>query len=216
MSLSCIYRLRKIYWTDALKDRIEVCDFNGKKRKEIVQHATYPFGVALSDTHVFWTDWYNKSVFRASKNGSMIGAEIRHGLRGALDIRSVSKKRQPIDLHPCTHENGGCTHLCLFTGQSYVCGCPDVADDRPCKIEPNFVVPYRPDDHSEYSDSDDMAHVPSSSNENVALTNYHTKVVIIATGILCGVLIIVVAAILCKTFFIDENFFQIFICALFF
>lgn len=174
-----------------------MCDFNGKKRKEIVQHATYPFGVALSDTHVYWTDWYNKSVFRASKNGSMIGAEIRHGLRGALDIRSVSKKRQPTDLHPCLHENGGCTHLCLFKGQSYVCACPDVIDDRPCKTEPNFVVPYRSDEHSEYSDTDDLTHVPSPSNENVALTNYQTKVVIIATGILCGVLIIVVAAILC-------------------
>lgn len=176
-----------------------MCDFNGKKRKEIVQHATYPFGVALSDTHVYWTDWYNKSVFRASKNGSLTVVEIRRGLRGALDVRSVSKKRQPIDLHPCLHENGGCTHLCLFKGQSYICGCPDTPDERPCKMEPNFVVPFRSDEHSEYSDSDDLTHVPPRSpNDNLKTTNSQTRIVIIATGILCGLLLIVVTAILCK------------------
>lgn len=111
-----------------------MCDFDGKKRTQVVQHATHPFGVALMGTYIYWTDWYNKSVFRAPKTGAALGQEIRHGLRGALDIRSVSQKRQPVDLNPCLHENGGCTHLCLFKGQSYICGCPDTTDGRLCKI----------------------------------------------------------------------------------
>lgn len=127
-------RTRKIYWTDALDDRIDMCDFDGNKRTTIVQHATHPFGIALAGSYIYWTDWYNKSVFRAPKTGSTSGAEIRHGLKGALDIRSVSQRRQPTDLHPCMHENGGCTHLCLFKLQSYVCGCPDIPDGRTCKI----------------------------------------------------------------------------------
>lgn len=125
-------------------------DFDGKKRKQIVQHATHPFGVALAGSYIYWTDWFNKSVFRAPKSGGAIGIEIRHGLRAALDIRSVSQNRQPFDIHPCSIDNGGCSHLCLFKGQSYDCMCPDKADGRSCKIsnwkffslapffEPNF------------------------------------------------------------------------------
>lgn len=109
-------------------------DFDGKKRKQIVQHATHPFGVALAGSYIYWTDWFNKSVFRAPKSGSAIGVEIRHGLRAALDIRSVSQSRQPFDIHPCSIDNGGCSHLCLFKGQSYDCMCPDKSDARTCKI----------------------------------------------------------------------------------
>lgn len=130
-------RPRKLYWTDALEDRIEVSDFDGKKRTQIVQHATHPFGVALSGSYIYWTDWFNKSVFRAPKSGGAIGVEIRHGLRAALDIRSVSQNRQPFDIHPCHIDNGGCSHLCLFKGQSYDCVCPDKSDERICKIS-NF------------------------------------------------------------------------------
>lgn len=117
-----------------MEDRIEMSDFDGKKRIQIVPHATHPFGVALLGSNIYWTDWYNKSVFRAPKTGAAIGIEIRHGLRGALDIRSVSKKRQPYDENPCLQENGGCTHLCLFKGPTYICGCPDKNDERLCKI----------------------------------------------------------------------------------
>lgn len=109
-------------------------DFDGKKRKQIVQHATHPFGVALSGSYIYWTDWFNKSVFRAPKSGSAIGVEIRHGLPAALDIRSVSQNRQPLDIHPCSIDNGGCSHLCLFKGQSYDCMCPDKSDERVCTI----------------------------------------------------------------------------------
>lgn len=69
----------------------------------------------------------------ATKTGNKM-EEVRHGLSGALDIRSVSKQRQPHDLSPCANKNGGCTHLCLFTYLAYVCACPDVMDSRECKL----------------------------------------------------------------------------------
>ena len=111
-----------------------MCDFEGNHRKEVVQYATHPFGIALAGSYVYWTDWYNKSIYRAPKTGSAKGEEIRHGLRGALDIRSVTAKVQQSALNPCTKDNGGCTHLCLFKGKSYVCACPDKPDGRICKM----------------------------------------------------------------------------------
>lgn len=110
-----------------------MCDFDGKKRAQVIVHAIHPFGLALSGGFIYWTDWFNKSVYRAPMKGAKLGVEIRHGLRGALDMRSVSRQRQPTDQNPCIRDNGGCSHLCLFRGNSYVCGCPDVADKRSCK-----------------------------------------------------------------------------------
>lgn len=138
------HRTRKLYWTDALHDRIDACDLNGNRRTVIVKHPVHPFGLALTGTHVYWTDWYNKSVFRAplsnsgvgmSNRDGRVGIEIRHGLRGALDLRTVSRKRQPSDAHPCVRDNGGCSHLCLFRWNSYVCACPDQPADARCRVE---------------------------------------------------------------------------------
>lgn len=118
-----------------------MCDFDGSKRLTVVQHATHPFGVALLGNYLYWTDWYNKSVFRSPKKGSTAnGQEIRHGLKGALDIRAVSEKRQPHDSSPCQVKNGGCSHLCLFKEKSYVCACPDKPDGRICKLGKLYAV----------------------------------------------------------------------------
>jgi low-density lipoprotein receptor-related protein 4 len=131
--LAIDFDTRKLYWADALQDRIEVSDFEGKKRSIVIAHAPHPFGFTLTATHFYWTDWYNKSVLRAPKRGNPSIQEIRHGMRGALEIRSVSQERQPLDWNPCHENNGGCTHLCLFLGSSYVCACPDQPDAVTCK-----------------------------------------------------------------------------------
>lgn len=115
-------------------------DFEGKNRKQIVAHATHPFGITMFGPYLYWTDWYNKSVYRAPKAGGAAAVEVRHSLRGALDIRSVSKKRQPEDQNPCANKNGGCSHLCFFKGDSYSCGCPDVPDNISCKEGKNIFL----------------------------------------------------------------------------
>lgn len=128
-----VTRTRRLFWVDSLEDKIETSDFDGRKRSQIIPHVAHPFAVTVFENSIYWTDWHNKSVLMATKTGSKI-EEVRHGLSGALDIRSVSKQRQPNDFTPCTNQNGGCTHLCLFRHQSYVCACPDVRDFRECKL----------------------------------------------------------------------------------
>lgn len=126
------FRSRKLFWVDSLQDKLECSDFEGRKRSQIIMHIPHPFSVTMFESDIFWTDWYNKTVYSATKTGNNIEV-FRHGLDGALDVRAVSRQRQPIDKSPCSDSNGRCTHLCLHRHTSYVCACPDITDSRECK-----------------------------------------------------------------------------------
>ncbi|XP_052860473.1 low-density lipoprotein receptor-related protein 4-like [Anopheles cruzii] len=196
--LAIDFDTKRLYWADALQDRIEMCDFDGRRRTPVVAHATHPFGFTLTATHLYWTDWYNKSVLRASKD-SVANVEVaRFNLRGALEVRSVSGARQPHDWNPCRRDNGGCSHLCLYAETSYVCGCPDVPDPsgRPCHLEPTFVVPIRPNDELLLSHQDQNRPIKSNGSTVLSTSKMHAQLVIIATAILAGLLIIVIITIL--------------------
>lgn len=99
--LAIDFPTRKLYWADALQDKIEMCDFDGKNRHFLL-NAEHPFGFTLTNNFFYYTDWFNKSVIRAPRiQGGGTPEEIRHNLRGALEIRSVSAERQPQIYNPC-------------------------------------------------------------------------------------------------------------------
>nr|XP_040223812.2 low-density lipoprotein receptor-related protein 4 isoform X2 [Anopheles coluzzii] len=192
--LAIDFDAKKLYWADALQDRIELCDFDGRRRQQVVSHATHPFGFTLTATHLYWTDWYNKSVLRAPKHSVSSVEVARFSLRGALEIRAVSGQRQPHDWNPCRSDNGGCSHLCLYAETRYVCGCPDIPDAHHCDPEPAILVAMKPNDEM-LSASEEK---PPHSNGSIVLSSsrMHAQLVIIATAILAGLLIIVIIAIL--------------------
>lgn len=41
------FRTDKLYFADALKDRIESTDLNGQNRATVLEHATHPFGLTV-------------------------------------------------------------------------------------------------------------------------------------------------------------------------
>uniref|UniRef100_A0A1I8N054 EGF-like domain-containing protein n=3 Tax=Musca domestica TaxID=7370 RepID=A0A1I8N054_MUSDO len=147
--LTIDFENRRLLWADALEDNIGQSDFNGKRRTVIVQYAPHPFGLTMFKNNIYWTDWYNKSVFRSHLKDHTIytqPVEIRNSLSGALDIRAVSRRRQAEEWNQCSQDNGGCTHLCLFRGSNYTCACPDRPDGRECLTVPKFFVPRRSDE----------------------------------------------------------------------
>ncbi|PSN54231.1 Low-density lipoprotein receptor-related protein 4 [Blattella germanica] len=160
--LALDYTARRLYWADALRDRIETSDLNGRNRVHLVPEATHPFGLTQYEDHIYWTDWYRKSVERADKTTGKDRIIMRTDLDGVMEIRAVASGRQ-TGWTPCAVNNGGCSHLCLYKQQSYVCACPDTPDYRPCSLEPSVVVPNKripgPDDpegeNDSYDDDDD-------------------------------------------------------------
>lgn len=45
--LALDYDAKKLYWADALKDRIEVSDLHGRNRIQLVPSDTHPFGLSI-------------------------------------------------------------------------------------------------------------------------------------------------------------------------
>ncbi|KAK6619502.1 hypothetical protein RUM43_012259 [Polyplax serrata] len=138
--LALDYDAKKLYWADALKDRIEVSDLHGRNRVQLVLAATHPFGLTIFEEHIYWTDWYSKSVERADKTTGRDRISIKSELDSVMEIKAVSGKRQ-TGWSPCQEKNGYCSHLCLFRRKDYICACPDKPDHRPCETEPTTRVP---------------------------------------------------------------------------
>ncbi|KAJ8676395.1 hypothetical protein QAD02_012182 [Eretmocerus hayati] len=140
--LSIDYAERYIYWADALKDRIEKCNLHGNYRVTLIPEAINAFGLTQYGHYIYWGDWFKEMIEKADKRTSSSRSKIRTALDGTTDIRTVSSTRQ-TGWTPCAMENGGCSHLCLFTRKGYTCACPDQPDSNPCSSVPRRQMPLR-------------------------------------------------------------------------
>lgn len=153
-------------------------------------HAEHPFGFTLTKNYYYFTDWFNKSVIRIPRHQSNANPEeVRHNLRGALEIRSVSADRQPNYFNPCNGFNGGCSHLCLYLGgNKYVCECPNF-DSKPCKRELKESTLKPPDDDTTFLPTEGTPPISKPNDSSLML-----GIVIVMTLLL----LLVVSAIICK------------------
>ncbi|KAL0269017.1 UNVERIFIED_CONTAM: hypothetical protein PYX00_010764 [Menopon gallinae] len=202
--LALDYGAKKLYWADALRERIEVSDLHGRFRVQLISKATNPFGLAQYEEHIYWTDWYKKSVERADKTTGRNRTSVRTNL-DVTEIRAVSGSKQE-GWSPCRVSNGFCTHLCLYRHKDYVCACPDVPDGRKCYKDPTTWVPLRHDEEDDEpsvgaaeegtkSDLDKIHGDPNTESDDSAgpvADSFSRQLLLITMTVLC-VLIIVVA-----------------------
>ncbi|XP_013175419.1 PREDICTED: low-density lipoprotein receptor-related protein 4 isoform X2 [Papilio xuthus] len=144
--LTIDFKDRRLYWTDALKQRIDTSDLNGQHRVQLVPHAKNPFGMTQFNDYIYWTDWFKKSVMRVDKKTGKNVTAVSAELDTLMEIKAVSAEKQR-GWNPCRDDNGGCSHLCLFRGPDYVCDCPNVPDERPCTAEIKLRVDTRMPSH---------------------------------------------------------------------
>ncbi|XP_043483348.1 low-density lipoprotein receptor-related protein 4 isoform X2 [Leptopilina heterotoma] len=140
--LSIDYTHRKLYWADALKDRIEVSHLNGRFRVALIPDATNPFGLTQYGEHIYWADWSREIIEQADRVNGQNRIRFRHALGSVTDAKAVSADRQ-VGWNPCAIENGHCSHLCFYTRGSYKCACPNQPDSQPCFTSPLKEVPLR-------------------------------------------------------------------------
>ncbi len=89
------YTEQRIYWVDALLDRIEYSSYNGSNRIVLMSGLLHPFAITLEGSLVFWTDWAQDSIFSAHKERALGVRTVREFLRERpFGIESVSPTRQ--------------------------------------------------------------------------------------------------------------------------
>ena len=123
--LAIDYAERKLYWTDALREKIERSNLNGTDREILISATIYPFAITLFRNYIYWTDLQLRGVYRADKyTGSGMIEMVKRLEESPRDIHVFSSQRQLCDKNPCQINNGGCAHSCHQAPNSTVeCRC---------------------------------------------------------------------------------------------
>lgn len=102
-----------LYWSDAVREKIERSTLDGADREVLITATIYPFALTVHADYIYWTDLQLRGVYRAEKHtgGNMI--EIVKRLDDSpRDIAIYSKDRQKCSVNPCSISNGGCAQSC--------------------------------------------------------------------------------------------------------
>ncbi|KFM82299.1 Low-density lipoprotein receptor-related protein 2, partial [Stegodyphus mimosarum] len=111
--LAIDYEDRKLYWTDALREKIERSDLDGKNREVLVSATIYPFAITVYGKYIYWTDLQLRGVYRAEKHtGAGMIDMIKRLEESPRDIHIYAPDRQKCDKDLCKINNGGCAHSC--------------------------------------------------------------------------------------------------------
>ena len=70
LGIACDYSSQKIYWSDAGLSTISYAFYNGTGRSVLVgaqQRVAIPFDLTLYEDLLYWTDWFNNTVYGTHK-----------------------------------------------------------------------------------------------------------------------------------------------------
>ncbi|XP_073976140.1 low-density lipoprotein receptor-related protein megalin isoform X3 [Rhodnius prolixus] len=137
--LALDYDERYLYWTDAVREKIERINLVGDPNREVLISATiYPFAITVYKDYIYWTDLQLRGVYKAEKHTGANMIELVKRLEDSpRDIQVFSSERQKCKVNACQISNGGCANSCHpAPGGKAECKCNDstklVNDGRMC------------------------------------------------------------------------------------
>nr|XP_013002072.1 low-density lipoprotein receptor-related protein 8 isoform X2 [Cavia porcellus] len=128
---------QRLYWVDSKRHELASVDFSGHNRRILISSSdflSHPFGIAVFEDKVFWTDLENEAIFSANRLTGLEISILAENLNNPHDIVIFHELKQPRAEDACqlsAQPNGGCEYLCLPAPQipsssvKYTCACPD-------------------------------------------------------------------------------------------
>uniref|UniRef100_A0A8C5WL86 LDL receptor related protein 5 n=1 Tax=Leptobrachium leishanense TaxID=445787 RepID=A0A8C5WL86_9ANUR len=120
-------KLGKLFWVDADLKRIESSDLSGANRITLEDsNLLQPMGLTVLGDHLYWIDRQQQMIERVEKTNGFRRTRIQGRIAHATGIHSS----EPVDMdeysaHPCSRDNGGCSHICIAKGDGTPrCSCP--------------------------------------------------------------------------------------------
>ncbi|CAH0730104.1 unnamed protein product, partial [Brenthis ino] len=116
-----------LYWTDAVREKIERSKLDGTDREVLISATIYPFAITVFRNYIYWTDLQLRGVYRAEKHTGANMVEMVKRLEDSpRDIHIYSLSRQKCQKNLCKINNGGCAQSCHpAPNNSVECRCDD-------------------------------------------------------------------------------------------
>lgn len=111
--LAIDYEEKMLYWTDAVREKIERSTLTGQNREVLITATIYPFAITVYGNYIYWTDLQLRGVYRAEKHtGSNMIEMVKRLEDSPRDIHIFSSTQQICQSNPCHINNGGCAQSC--------------------------------------------------------------------------------------------------------
>ncbi|XP_033011997.1 low-density lipoprotein receptor-related protein 5 isoform X1 [Lacerta agilis] len=120
-------KLGKLFWVDADLKRIESCDLSGANRVTLQDaNILQPMGLTVLGNHLYWIDRQQQMIERAEKTNGYKRTRIQGRIVHLTGIHAVEDiDMEEFSAHPCSRDNGGCSHICIAKGDGTPrCSCP--------------------------------------------------------------------------------------------
>ncbi|XP_038048392.1 low-density lipoprotein receptor-related protein 4-like isoform X2 [Patiria miniata] len=140
--LALDYEDGRMYFADATSDRLESADLNGQDRRVIrsstdADEVKHPFGVAVHQDTLYWSDWSSEAVHSVNKFSGEGLETIYRDVSSPMNLVPTQGYYEAVNL--CEEAGNPCSHLCLRSpsaSEGFTCACPDQAtlagDQRTC------------------------------------------------------------------------------------
>ncbi|XP_054255926.1 low-density lipoprotein receptor-related protein 6 isoform X5 [Indicator indicator] len=127
IALALDSQLGKLFWADSDLRRIESSDLSGANRIVLEDsNILQPVGLTVFENWLYWIDRQQQMIEKIDMTGREGRTKVQARIAQLSDIHAVKELNlQEYRQHPCSQDNGGCSHICIVKGDGTTrCSCP--------------------------------------------------------------------------------------------